>query len=67
MNLKTVLRKMQIMGLKKIKFQMMDTCRSLQSCNRTSTNHVFQKSPTENCQGKESSDSEDISRIGNTP
>ena len=57
---------MKMMGLKKIKFQMMNTCLTLQSCNRTSMNPVFQKSPKENCPGKESSDSEDTSRIGNT-
>ena len=55
-----------MMGMKKIKFQMMNTCLTLQSCNRTSMNPVFQKSPKENCPGKESSDSEDTSRIGNT-
>ena len=45
LNLKSVLRKMKIMGLKKMKFQIMNTCLTLQSCNGTSTNPVIQKSP----------------------
>ena len=55
------------MELKKVKFQMMNTCLNLQSCNCTSMSPAFQKSPKENCPGKESSGSEeDTSRIGNT-
>ena len=55
------------MGLKKVNFLMMNTCLTLQSCNLTNTNPVFQKCPKENCPGEESSDSEeDTSRIGNT-
>ena len=64
--LKNSVRKMKIMVLKEMKFQMMNTCLTLQSCNCTSTNPVFQKSPKENRRGKKSSDSEDTSRIGNT-
>ena len=33
------------MGLKKVKLQMMNTCLTLQSCNRTCANSVFQESP----------------------
>ena len=51
---------MKIMGLKKVKFQMMNTFLTLQSCNRTSRNPVFQNSPKENCPGKESSDSKTL-------
>ena len=43
---------MKIMRLKKMKFQMMYTCLTLQSCNRTSMNPVLQKSPKENCPEK---------------
>ena len=35
---------MKIIGLKKVKFQMMNTCLTLQNCNRTCKNPVFQKS-----------------------
>ena len=35
---------LKIMGLKKVKLEMMNTCLTLQSCNRTCTNPVFQKS-----------------------
>ena len=45
---------------------MKNTCLTLQSFNCASTNPVFQKSPKENYPGKESSDSEDTSSIGNT-
>ena len=55
------------MGLKKVKVQVMNTCLTLQSCNRTCTNPVSKESVKENCSGKESSDSEeDTSKIGNT-
>ena len=49
-----------------MKIQMKNTCLTLQSFNCASTNPVFQKSPKENYPGKESSDSEDTSSIGNT-
>ena len=39
-------------GIEEIKLQMMNTCLTLQSCNHTCTNHVFQKCPKENCPGK---------------
>ena len=38
-----MLQKMKIMGLKNVKFQMMNTCLALQSHNRTSINPEFEK------------------------
>ena len=43
---------MKIMGLKKLKFQMMNTCLTLQSCNRRSMDPVFQKCPKKTAQEK---------------
>ena len=51
------------MGLKKVKLQMMNTCLTLQSCNCTGTNPIFQKSVKENCPGKESTNSEEDARL----
>ena len=44
----------------------MNTCLTFQSCCRTCTSPVFQKSVKENCPGKESSDpEEDAGKVGN--
>ena len=57
---------MKIMGLKKDKLQMMNTCLTLQSCNRTCMNPVFQKSPWKEIIQEKLSDWEGTRGIRNT-
>ena len=66
LNSKTVLRKIKITGLRKVKFQMMNTCLTYKAAI-VQVQTLFQTCPKENCLGKESSDvEEDTGRIGNT-